>query len=185
MPDLTYGLSTAILQGINMTISLYAATVPALLQMLNSLSITLKKTDEFALLKGVNSETILGDRLIEDMLPMVRQVQIACDHAKGAMARISGKENPKFEDNEKTVTELQTRISKTVEFVKSFNVSDLDGQEDRPVTIKLPNTEMTMSAQTYLTNYALPNFYFHTSMAYAVARKNGVPLGKSNFMGRE
>ncbi len=168
-----------------MTISLYAATVPALLQMLNSLSITLKKTEEFAKSKGVDAETILGDKLIEDMLPMTRQVQIACDHAKGAMARISGKENPKFEDTEKSVSELQARISKTVEFVKSFNASDLDGQEERPVTIKLPNNEMTFPAQTYLVNYGLPNLYFHTSMAYAIARKNGVPVGKSNFMGRE
>ncbi len=168
-----------------MTISLYSATVPALLQMLTSLSITLAKTEEFAKSKGNDAESILGDRLIEDMLPMARQVQIACDHAKGTMARISGKENPKFEDTEKTVAELQARIAKTVEFVKSFKPSDLDGQEERPVNIKLPNTEMTMSAQTYLANYALPNFYFHTSMAYAIARKNGVPLGKANFMGRE
>ena len=168
-----------------MTISLYGATVPALLQMLTSLSITLKKTEEFAKSKNVEAETILADRLIEDMLPMVRQVQIACDHAKGAMARISGKDNPKFEDTEKTIAELQTRIAKTVEFINSFKPSDLDGQEERPVTIKLPNTEMTMPAQTYLVNYGLPNFYFHTSMAYAIARKNGVPIGKANFMGRE
>ncbi|MGB8817895.1 MAG: DUF1993 domain-containing protein [Rhizobiaceae bacterium] len=168
-----------------MTISLYAATVPALLQILTSLTITLKKTGEFAQSKGNEAETILGDRLIEDMLPMTRQVQITCDHAKGAMARISGKENPKFEDTETTVAELQSRIAKTVEFVKSFKASDLDGQEERAVTIKLPNSEMTMPAQTYLTNYALPNIYFHASMAYAVARKNGVPLGKANFMGRE
>jgi uncharacterized protein len=168
-----------------MTISLYAATVPALLQMLTSLSITLKKTEEFAKSKGVDAETILSDRLIEDMLPMARQIQIACDHAKGAMARISGKDNPKFEDTEKTIAELQARIAKTVEFINSFKPSDLDGQEERPVTIKLPNTEMTMPAQTYLVNYGLPNFYFHTSMAYAIARKNGVPIGKANFMGRE
>jgi uncharacterized protein len=168
-----------------MSISLYGASVPAILQMLGSLSITLKKTEAFAASKGTDAKTILMDSLIEDMLPMSRQVQIACDHAKGAMARISGKDNPKFEDDEKTVAELQARIAKTVEFVKSFKASDLDGQEERPVTIKLPNSEMTMPAQTYLTNYALPNFYFHTSMAYAIARKNGVPLGKSNFMGRE
>ncbi len=168
-----------------MTISLYAATVPALLQMLTSLSITLKKTEEFAKSKGMDAGTILGDRLIEDMLPMARQVQIACDHAKGAMARISGTDNPKFEDSEKTVAELQARIAKTVEFVKSFKASDLDGQEDRAITIKAAGNEMTFPAQTYLVNYALPNLYFHTSMAYAVARKNGVPLGKMNFMGRE
>lgn len=168
-----------------MTISLYAATVPAILQMLNSLSITLKKTAEFAETKSIEAETILGERLIEDMHPMRRQVQIACDHAKGAMARISGKENPKFEDTEMSVAELQARIAKTAEFVNSFKASDLDGREDHPVTIKLPNGEMTFPAQTYLVNYALPNLYFHTSMAYAVARKNGVPLGKMNFMGRE
>lgn len=168
-----------------MTISLYAATVPALLQMLSSLSITLKKTADHANSKGMDEKAILGDRLIEDMLPMTKQVQIACDHAKGAMARISGKENPKFEDTETTIADLQARVAKTVEFVKSFKPSDLDGQEERPVTIKLPNTEMTFPAQTYLVNYALPNFYFHTSMAYAIARKNGVPLGKANFMGRD
>ena len=101
------------------------------------------------------------------------------------MARVSGKENPRFEDTEKTIAELQARIAKTVEFVRSFKASDLDGREDSQVTIKVGAGEMTFPAQTYLTNYALPNFYFHTSMAYAIARKNGVPLGKANFMGRE
>lgn len=168
-----------------MPISLYGASVPAILQMLNSLSVTLKKTEEFAKSKGIEAETILGDRLIEDMHPMVRQVQIACDHAKGLVARISGKDNPKFEDTETTVSELHARIAKTMDFVKSFNAADIDGRDEHPVTIKLPNTEMTFPAQTYVVNYGLPNLYFHTSMAYAVARKNGVPLGKSNFMGRE
>lgn len=167
-----------------MTISLYQASVPALLQMLGALSIVLTKTDEFAKSKGSDVSAILNDRLIDDMLPMIKQVQIACDHAKGAMARMSGKENPKFEDNETTIADLQARVAKTVDFVKSFKPADIDGQEDRSVTIKLPTTEMTFPAQSYLVNYGLPNFYFHTSMAYAIARKNGVPLGKANFMGR-
>ena len=172
-------------QGTIMTISLYAAAVPALLQMLKSLSITLAKTEEFAKAKGMDAETILADKLIEDMLPMTKQVQISTDHAKAVMARVSGTDNPRFEDTEKTIAELQARIAKTVEFVKSFKASDLDGRKDSQVTIKVGAGEMTFPAQTYLTNYALPNFYFHTSMAYAIARKNGVPLGKANFMGRE
>jgi uncharacterized protein len=167
-----------------MTISLFSACVPALLQMLGSLSIVLKKTEDYAQANKTDVSAILNDSLIADMLPMTRQVQIACDHAKGAVARISGKDNPRFEDNEKTVAELQARIAKTVEFAKSFMPSDMDGQEERPITIKTSNSEMTFPAQTYLVNYAFPNFYFHTSMAYAIARKNGVPLGKANFMGR-
>ena len=168
-----------------MTISLYQASVPAILQMLGSLAIILKKTEVHAAEKGIDAATILNERLIEDMHTMTRQIQIACDHAKGTVARISGKDNPRFEDTETTVAELQTRIAKTADFVKSFAASDIDGREDHPVTIKLPNTEMTFPAQTYLINYALPNVYFHTSMSYAVARKSGVPLGKANFMGRE
>jgi uncharacterized protein len=168
-----------------MTISLYSASVPALLQMLGALSIVLNKTQEHASANSVDVANILNDSLIADMLPMTRQVQIACDHAKSALARISGTDNPKFDDTEKTIDELQARIAKTVEFVKSFKPSDLNGQEDRLVTIKIPNSEMTFPAQTYLVNYAFPNFYFHTSMAYAIARKNGVMLGKANFMGRE
>ncbi len=119
------------------------------------------------------------------MLPMVKQVQVACDFAKGTMARVSGKENPKFEDNENTVEDLLARIAKTTEFVKSFAASDLDGQEERVVTIKMRDSEMSFPAQTYLTNYALPNLFFHVTTAYAIARKNGVPIGKGNFMGRE
>ncbi len=168
-----------------MTISLYSASVPALLQMLGTLSIVLKKTEEHANASKLDVSTILNDSLVADMLPMSRQVQIACDHAKGAVARISGRDNPKFEDNEKTIAELEARVAKTVEFVKSFKPADLDGQEERPITIKIPNSEMTLPAQAYLVNYAFPNFYFHTSMAYAIARKNGVPLGKANFMGRD
>lgn len=167
-----------------MTISLYQASVPAILQMLNSLAITLKKTEAHAAAKGIDASTILNDRLIDDMLPMIKQVQIACDHAKGAVARVSGTENPKFEDHEQTVADLQSRITKTADFVKTFTPSDIDGREDQPVTLKL-QTEMTFPAQTYLINFALPNLYFHTSMAYGIARKNGVPLGKANFMGRE
>jgi uncharacterized protein len=168
-----------------MSISLYGAGVPAILQMLGSLSITLKKTEAFAASKSVDAKTILADSLISDMLPMTRQVQIACDHAKAIAARVSGKDNPRYEDTETTIPELQARIAKTVDFVKSFSASDMDGREEEPVTIKTPSTEMTFPAQTYLVNYALPNLYFHTSMAYAIARKNGVPLGKFNFMGRE
>jgi uncharacterized protein len=168
-----------------MTISLYGASAPALLQMLGTLSIILTKTEAHANASNLDAATILNDRLITDMLPMIRQVQIACDHAKAAMARISGQENPKFEDDETTTAQLQARVAKVMTFVKSFKHADLDGQEERVVTIKIPNNEMSFSAQTYLVNYALPNLYFHTSMAYAIARKNGVALGKMNFMGRQ
>jgi uncharacterized protein len=174
-----------IIKGHNMTISLYSASAPVFMQMLGTLSIVLKKTEAHANAHNLDISTILNDSLIEDMLPMVRQVQIACDHAKAAMARISGQENPKFEDNETTIAELQARVAKVLDYVKSFKPAELDGQEERAITIKIPNNEMTFPAQTYLVNYALPNFYFHTSMTYAIARKNGVALGKMNFMGRE
>lgn len=186
MSDVMLGVFDAkIIKGHNMTISLYTASAPVFIQMLGTLSIVLKKTEAHALANNLDVSTILNDSLIADMLPMVRQVQIACDHAKSAMARISGHENPRFEDNETTIAELQARIAKVLDYVKSYKPADLDGQEERPVTIKIPNNEMTLPAQTYLVNYAFPNFYFHTSMAYAIARKNGVALGKMNFMGRE
>ena len=168
-----------------MTISMYAASAPALLQMLGSLSIVLKKTADYAKENGKSDADFLQDRLIDDMLPMVKQVQIACDHAKAAMARISGQENPKFDDSETTFAELQDRIARTADFVKGFTPADLDGHEDVSVIVRFPGNELTFKAQDYLVNYALPNFYFHVSMAYAIARKNGVPVGKGNFMGRE
>lgn len=168
-----------------MTISMYAASAPALLQMLGSLSIIVKKTEAFAKENGKSDADLLQDRLIGDMHPFVKQVQIACDHAKGAMARISGMQNPVFEDAETTFDELQERIARTAEFVKSFKPADLDGHEDVSVTIRYPGAELNFKAQDYLVHYALPNFYFHVSMAYAIARKNGVSVGKANFMGRE
>ncbi len=168
-----------------MTITLYSASAPSIIQMLRTLSIVLNKTEAHATANNLDVASILNDSLISDMLPMTRQVQIACDHAKSTMARISGQENPKFDDNEKTIADLQDRVAKTLAFVKTFKPADIDGQEERVITIKIPNAELTLPAQTYLVNYAFPNLYFHTSMAYAIARKNGVALGKTNFMGRE
>jgi uncharacterized protein len=118
------------------------------------------------------------------MLPMVKQVQLVTDFAKGTVCRLAGREIPKFDDTETTIAELQARVSKTAELVKSFKASEIDGQEEREITLKVGPSDMTFPGQTYLVNFALPNLYFHASMAYAIARKNGVPLGKANFMGR-
>jgi len=117
------------------------------------------------------------------MHPVTRQVQIACDTAKGAAARLAGIEPPKHEDTETTLPELKARIAKTVDFLKSVTPAQLAGDETRSIEIKFPNGAWKFTAIGYLTDFVLPNFYFHASMVYALLRKGGVEIGKSDFLG--
>ncbi len=116
------------------------------------------------------------------MLPLTRQVQIACDSVKGAAARLSGTEIPSFEDNETTVAELKARIAKTLEFVNSIAAAKFAGSEERDITVASRRGDLKFKGLDYLRDFVLPNFYFHATTTYAILRHNGVELGKSDFL---
>ncbi len=167
-----------------MTISLYAASVPIFKQMLNSVSAMLTKTEQHAAAKNIDANVLLQARLYPDMFPMLRQVQIAADFARGVSARLAGVEVPKYDDKEETFADLQTLLRKTLAFVDSFTPVQIDGNEAREI-ITRPGTpkEKRFTGQSYLLSYGLPQFFFHVTTAYAILRHNGVELGKRDYMG--
>jgi uncharacterized protein len=166
-----------------MTTSLYDFTVPAFTRALTNLSKQLDKANAFATQKKFDFKALAESRLIADMHPLTSQVQIACDNAKGAVARLTGIDAPKHADTEKTYEELQARIAKTLDFIATVKPEQFVGAETREVVLKFPGLTLTFNGQDYVTKFALPNFYFHASMAYALLRKNGVEIGKPDFMG--
>jgi hypothetical protein len=166
-----------------MSLSMYQASVPAFLQMLNNLSAILDKAEAYAGNRKVDPEILINYRLAPDMLPFVRQIQIAADLAKGAVARLAGVEVPKHDDTEKTFADLKARIAKTVAFVQSFKPDEIDGSEIRDISLTLGEHTMSFKGQPYLVHFVLPNFYFHCTTAYDILRHCGVELGKRNFIG--
>jgi uncharacterized protein len=164
--------------------SLHAASVPVFAQYLDALSAVLKKAEEHAAAKKIAPETMLGLRLSPDMFPLSRQVQIACDFAKNTCGRLAGAELPKFADEEKTFAELQERIAKTKAYVAGLPAKAFDGAEDRDVTFPMRGKPHAMNGAAYLNTFALPNFYFHATAAYAILRANGLELGKGDYMGK-
>ena len=166
-----------------MTASLYDFTVPAFTRALTNMSKQLEKANAYAAQKKFDFKALAETRLIADMHPLTSQVQIACDNAKGAVARLAGVEAPKHADTEKTYDELQARIAKTLDFIASVKPEQFVGAETREVVLKFPGMTLTFKGQDYVTKFALPNFYFHAAMAYALLRKNGVEIGKPDFMG--
>ena len=159
------------------------ASVPTFTQMLTSLSAILDKAAAHYQSTGKNLAELTDARLAPDMFPLPRQIQIATDHAKGATARLSGREVPKFEDTEKTLDELKARIAKTLDFIKSVPAVEIDGSEDKDVTITVAGQPRTLKGQRYLFGNALPNFFFHVTTAYDILRHKGVDVGKRDFMG--
>ncbi|HXA37151.1 MAG TPA: DUF1993 domain-containing protein [Steroidobacteraceae bacterium] len=166
-----------------MSISMYDVSIPALTRGLTNLSAILDKGAAHAAAKKFDSVVLAQSRLYPDMHPLVRQVQIACDTAKGAAARLAGIESPKHEDNEVTFADLKARIAKTLDFVKSVSAAQLKDAESRSIEIKFPNGSWKFTGLGYLTDFVLPNFYFHTSIAYALLRKAGVEIGKGDYLG--
>lgn len=167
-----------------MNISLYTTSIPVFTQMLGSLSNLLRKAEEHATTKNIEPNALLQARLFPDMFPLTRQVQIACDFARGVSARLAGVDVPKFDDNEQTFAELQTLISKTLAFVSAFKPEQIDGNEAREI-ITRPGTpkEKRFNGQAYLLSYGLPQFFFHVTTTYAILRHNGVEVGKKDYMG--
>ncbi len=166
-----------------MSISMYDFSIPVLTRGLTNMSAILDKAAAHAAAKKFDSAVLAQARLFPDMLPLVRQVQIACDTAKGAAARLAGIEVPKHEDTEVTFAELKARIAKTLDVLKSVTAAQLKDAESRAIEIKFPNGSWKFTGIAYLTDFVLPNFFFHVSVAYALLRKNGIEIGKSDFLG--
>ncbi len=166
-----------------MSLSMYQASVPVFSRMLDNLSAILKKAEAHAEAKSIDPAVLVGARLAPDMHPLSRQVQIANDAAKGVVARLAGIDPPSFADTETTFAELQDRIAKTKAFVNGLSADQIDGSEERILTLKLRGSEINVPGQAFLLNIALPNFYFHVTTTYLILRHNGVELGKMDFFG--
>jgi hypothetical protein len=166
-----------------MKISMYQASAPRFASTLRNLSAILDKAQAHAEAKKIEPVVFTQSRLAPDMFALARQVQIACDSAKGAAARLAGVEIPKHEDTEQTFAELKARIAKTIDFVESLKPAQIDGSEDREVALKLRGQEVKFSGLQYLLGFAYPNFYFHVTTAYNILRHNGVEIGKRDYIG--
>lgn len=167
-----------------MSISMYQTSVPAFLQTLNALDAIFVKAESYCAAKKIDPAVLLQSRLYPDMFPLARQVQIACDFAKGGSARLAGKDVPNWPDNEATIADLRARITKTLDFISTVKSSDIDGSEARDISMKVAGQQMDFKGLPYLTQFVLPNLYFHAATAYAILRHNGLEIGKRDFMGQ-
>jgi len=166
-----------------MSLSMYDASVPVFIRMLGNLAAILRKGAASAEARSIEPTVLTGARLAPDMHPLTRQVQIACDAAKGCAARLAGVEVPGHPDVEVSFPELQARIDATVAFLDTIKPEQIEGAETRSITLKVQGSEMVLPSQMFLLNFALPNFYFHVSTAYDILRHNGVDLGKRDLLG--
>jgi len=166
-----------------MPISMYQASVPGFLRTLGSLKSILEKAAAHGAAKKIDDAVFVNARLYPDMLPLSAQVQIASDFARGTCARLSGAETPAVEDKEKTIAELIARVDLAIAYVKTFAAAQIDGSETREITRKIRGNTVVFSGLDYLLKFALPNFYFHVTTAYAILRHNGVEIGKGDYLG--
>lgn len=166
-----------------MTISMYQASVPVFLRMLTNLSAILDKAAEHAQEKKIDASALLDARLYPDMFPFTRQVQLACDFGCGTGARLAGKEPPAFDDSAKSFAELATRVDRSVDYLRKLSAAEIDGSEQRQIVRQIRGQPKTFTAINYLLQFALPNFFFHATTAYAILRHNGVDVGKMDFIG--
>lgn len=167
-----------------MPISMYQASVPVAIRVLENLAGILRKGAAHAAAKDFDPDVLFRARLAPDMFPLSRQVQIATDIVKGCAARLAGEEPPVFEDNERDFDELLARIEKIVAYLKSFRPEQIDGSEDRTVVIRIRGESVTFHGLPYLLHFVLPNLYFHAATTYNILRHNGVELGKKDFLGQ-
>ncbi|MGQ0547262.1 MAG: DUF1993 domain-containing protein [Betaproteobacteria bacterium] len=166
-----------------MELTMYQASAARFAAMLRNLAAILDKAEAHAAAKKLEPAALTAFRLYPDMFPLTRQVQIACDTAKGAVARLAGVDIPAHEDTEQSFAELKGRIAKTLDFIESVPAAKLDGAEAREVVLKLRSGERRFAGADYLLGFAWPNFYFHVTTAYNILRHNGVELGKRDFLG--
>ena len=166
-----------------MSLSMYQASVPRFVNVLGNLSAILDKAQAHIDAKKIPEASLTAFRLFPDMLPLTSQVQIACDTAKGLVARLAGVAIPAFEDNEKTIAELKARIAKTIAFIQTVTPAQIDGTEDKDIVTKRGDKETHYKGMQFLLGHAVPNVYFHVTTAYNILRHNGVEIGKRDFLG--
>jgi hypothetical protein len=167
-----------------MKISMHAMSVGLFTPMLKNLAAILDKGAASAAARKFEPAVLASARLAPDMLPLTRQVQLACDFAKNSTARLAGQEAPKFEDNESTLPELQARIEKTLAWLASVPPDAVDGSEERDITVPLRDRKLEFKGLPFLQRWVLPNFYFHLVTVYDILRHNGVDVGKLDYLGR-
>ena len=164
--------------------SFYDATVPAFSNMLSALSGLLRKAETYCKARNIQPDVLLNARLYPDMLPLTRQIQLACDFAGKSSARLAHTDVPITPDTEKTFDELQQRIAKTLDYLKAFRPEQFEGSDRKDVTFPAgPNNTMTLKGQEFVNRVAFPNFFFHAATAHAILRHNGVEIGKRDFLG--
>jgi hypothetical protein len=167
-----------------MAFGMYAASVPVYQRQLGALSKVLEKGSAWAAARKVDEAVVMGTRMIPDMLPFSRQVQIACRFAEESAARLAGAEVPKAPENgEKSLGELRARVAAVLEGLKAYKPEQIDGSENRPIELTIGGNPMKFTGEQYLTFMALPNFYFHCTTTYAILRQAGVEIGKRDFLG--
>lgn len=163
---------------------MFQASAATYLRQLSNFSVVLQKAEEHAKSKKIEESVFVNSRIAPDMFSFARQVQIACDFAKASCARLADVEIPSFADHEKTFAELQERIKKTIDFIKTIAESKIDGSEEKRIAYSAHGTDFDFLGRDYLLNFALPNFYFHYTVAYAILRHMGVEIGKGDFIGK-
>ncbi|ATG89725.1 DUF1993 family protein [Methylomonas koyamae] len=166
-----------------MSLSMYAITVTPIVRNLTQLRQILEKAELYAESKKIDPSVLVNARLFPDMYLLKRQVQIASDVAKGAVSRLAGQEPPKFEDVENSFPELIERIDKTLAHINSFNANQIDGTEDNTILLPRHDRTSTFTGLSYLTDFVLPNVYFHVTTTYAILRHNGLEIGKKDYLG--
>ncbi len=166
-----------------MPLSMYQASVPVFVKMLGNLSAILDKANAHATAKKIDAAVLLGWRLAPDMLSLGRQIQIAADMVKSGVARLAGSEPPSWPDSEASIDEFKGRIQRTIAYCNEFKPAQIDGSEEREVTIKMGGNPVTFKGQSYLLNFVIPNFFFHVTTAYGILRHCGVEIGKKDFTG--
>lgn len=166
-----------------MSVSIHQVTLPTVTRALRNLRNVLAIGEAHALASGLAPDTLLQARLIEDMLPLLRNVQMATDTAKNGVARLAAVEAQKFEDNEVSFAELYARIDRAIAYIESFSAEQLDGAEDRTITLPSQSRgDLKFEGAGYLSDFMFPNFFFHCTVCYAILRKEGVTLGKRDFL---
>ena len=165
-----------------MSIPIYSASVPVYVQFLSALAGVLKKAEAHCEAKKIDPSVLVTARLYPDMFALARQVQIATDHAKGSVSRLAGVAIPSYADDEASFADLQARIAKTLDYVQSFKPEQFEGADDKDIVLDIHGNKFEFKGSAYLTNWALPNFFFHTTTAYAILRHSGVEVGKRDFM---
>jgi hypothetical protein len=163
--------------------ALYDVTIPAFIRGLENLSNILGKGRAYADENGIAHSELLEARLIDDMAPLTRQIQMVTDTPKGVAVRVGQVENAVWADDEASYDELQARVAKAISFLKAVPADGFAGREDAKVVLSTPSGDIPFTGSTYVYGFAIPNFYFHLSMAYALLRMKGVPIGKLDFLG--